>query len=69
MLAISESFVSRSRKMLASLVTLLLSQLVLIELVAASVPVSTTSTAQPIGFAAYVSLSIELVSFPLFAGM
>ncbi|OIW32796.1 glycoside hydrolase family 79 protein [Coniochaeta ligniaria NRRL 30616] len=31
--------------------------------------VSSTSTAQPIGFAAFVSLSIELVSFPLFAGI
>jgi hypothetical protein len=69
MLAKPELFVPRSRTMLASLLPFLLSQLVLAEPVAASIAVSGTSTAQPIGITAYVSLSIELVSFPLFAGM
>ncbi|KAB5576335.1 family 79 glycoside hydrolase [Coniochaeta sp. 2T2.1] len=50
--------------MLASLLPLLLSQLVSAD----AVVVSSTSDTPPIGLAAYVSLSIESVGFPLFAG-
>lgn len=65
----SDLSATRPRKMLANLLALLMSQLVLADPVGPWVAVSSTSTAQPIGFAAYVSLSIELVSFPLFAGV
>lgn len=67
--AMSDLSATRPRKMLANLLALLMSQLVLADPVGPWVAVSSTSTAQPIGFAAYVSLSIELVSFPLFAGV
>ena len=48
--------------------TLLLAQVALLVPAAASIVVSSTSNASPIGLSAFVSFSIELASFPLFAG-